>query len=78
MKKHRQDLESLIEERARQSQYGRMPVTNETLRQMQLQPQQMTKLMMQEPSPTKYSNPATGLLSPLIDSQYVKLHNKKV
>ena len=55
-----------------------MPVTNETLRQMQLQPQQMTKLMMQEPSPTKYSNPATGLLSPLIDSQYVKLHNKKV
>ena len=34
--------------------------------------------MMQEPSPLKYQNPTTGLLSPLIDSQYVVHHNSKV
>jgi len=35
--------------------------------------------MLQEASsPTKYSDPSTGLLSPLIESQYVKLHKSKV
>ena len=34
--------------------------------------------MLQEPSPLKYQNPVNGILSPLIDSQYVKMHNKKV
>lgn len=34
--------------------------------------------MLQQPSPLKYANPANGLLSPLIDSQYVQQHNKKV
>jgi hypothetical protein len=34
--------------------------------------------MMQDSSPLKYQNPANGLLSPLIDSMYVKQHNQKV
>lgn len=33
---------------------------------------------MQAPSPSKYQNPQTGMLSPLIDSQYVVQHNAKL
>ena len=55
-----------------------MPVTHETLRQLRLNPEQVEKLKMQEPSPSKYQNPTTGILSPLVESQYTTLHNKKV
>lgn len=53
-------------------------MTKETLKHLNLNPEQLSKLMMQDASPTKYQNPNNGILSPLIDSQYVVQHNKKV
>lgn len=76
--RHKHDLESLIAERARLRQYEDGAVTDETLRQLKLHPKQIDKLKMQAPSPSKYQNPQTGMLSPLIDSQYVVQHNAKL
>ena len=57
-----------------------MPVNHDTLRHMHLNPEQVEKLLMQEPSPSKskYQNPSTGILSPLVDSHYATLHKRKV
>ena len=70
--KHADELNKLIEERALDIKLQAAPVTHDTARQLRLAPQQVEKLMLQEPSPLKYHNPATGLLSPLVESVYVK------
>ena len=69
---NRRELEKLIKNRAKQSRLDQQPLTKDSLRKMKLLPEQLEKLMLQMPSPQKYSNPATGILSPLIDSDYVK------
>ena len=68
----------MIAERAKQRHFAGQPVTNETLKELRLNPEQIEKLLLQEPNTRKYANPSNGILSPLIDSQYVVMHNKKV
>ena len=52
--KYRRELEQLIAERAKQKVYAGMPVTSENLSQLRLKPEQVEKLLLQEPSPKKY------------------------
>ena len=72
---HRRALEQLISERAAINQAKQEPVTNETLRKLKLLPEHAEKLMMQEStSPTKYSDPKSGMISALVESKYTTLH----
>ena len=68
----------MIAERAKQRHFAGQPISDQTLRELRLQPEQIEKLVMQEPNTRKYANPSSGILSPLIDSSYVQMHNKKV
>ena len=69
--RHARDLEKLIDDRAQFSHASQQPVTMETLRKLQLLPEQAEKLSMQDhTSPMSYSNPNTGLLSNIVESRY--------
>ena len=45
-------------------------ITNEHIKRLNLSPKQIQKIILQQPSGTKYSSPNHGMLKPLVESEY--------
>ena len=54
-------------------------MSNDVIQKLKLYPEQAEKLRMQdETSPSKFSDPSTGMLASLVESKYATAHRQKV
>jgi hypothetical protein len=68
----KKELDKLVEEKKRNFLPQDTMITNEHIKQLKLSPQQIQKLILQQPSPSKYSSSNHGMLKPLLEADYYK------